>query len=211
MDGLIGELNVYPLQWGDTLSNHDWMPLHINRLLSSKFVAYVCAENRRDEGFTAMLLWFESMKSDPAGALPDDDVQLAQMARFGGDVEAWRRVRAGALYGWRPVQVDGEKAVAGPMLGHPVVAEVANDMFRRKRGRDQSRKAQQVAVQRSRVRAKLKAMKQERLAEADHVVFAVADWLANANLYITDDNVRAALEDVAQVPRVVSFGRGETG
>lgn len=201
---------AYPLKWGETLSNHDWMPLHINRLLSSRFVAYACADDRRGEAFTAMLLWFEAMKQDPAGTLPVDDVELAQMARYGADVASWRLVKDRALYGWRAVHVDGFKARPEQRLGHAVVAEVVADMFRRKRGRDQGREAQKVAVQRSRVRAKLRAMKLLRQADSDHVVAAVTAWLGEHGLFITDDNVRAALEAAAGVPRVVALGRGET-
>lgn len=197
---------LYPLAWGDKLANHEWMPLYVHQLLQSRFVAYACAKGQRAEAFTAILLWCESMKQNPAGTLPDDDVELAHLAGFGADVEGWRAVREGALYGWEHVGITDQPSNAQPRFGHTTVAKIAFDMFKRKRGRDQSREASKLAVHKSRVRAKLKAMKMTRQAESDFVVNSAAEWLRDHDLYITDDNVRAAIEAAAGVPRVVAFG-----
>ncbi|WP_319022291.1 hypothetical protein [Pseudooceanicola spongiae] len=105
---LISETWCYPLQWGDTLSNHDWIPLYINRLLTSDFIAYSVAEGRRADIATALILWSESFKQGPAGTLPDDHVQLAQIARFRSDIEGWNAARDGVLHGWQAKQIDGE-------------------------------------------------------------------------------------------------------
>lgn len=203
----------YPLQYGETLSNHDWIPLYINRLLTSDFVAYACAEGRRGDIGTALILWAESFKQDPAGTLPDDDVQLAQIARFGADVAAWRLVRAGALHGWEACLVDGAPRRVG-RLGHPVIASIAGDMMRRKRGRDASREAGRLASLRHRVKAKIKGLGYRKAHfESDQVVTVVAAFLDDNGLYATDENVRLAMDTAAGIPRTVDMldGRRSPG
>lgn len=204
---------AYPLEWGDTLSNHDWMPFYINRFLSSEFIAHACAANRRDAIGTAIVLWAESFKQDPAGTLPDDDVALAQAARFGADVEGWKAVRDLALWGWQPAHINGDVFRPRPRLGHPVVARIAADMFRRKEGRDASREAGRAANQRHKVRARIRRLGYPKAhAESDQVVQAVADWLDLRNLYVTDENVRLAMDEAAGIPRVVArVGPGQAG
>lgn len=200
---------AYPLEWGDTLSNHDWVPLYVNRLLGSRFVSHAIAEDRRADIGTALLLWSASFAQDPAGTLPDDDIELAQLAKFGADVEAWRKVRKGVLYGWSFCHVDGERmggSGADRRLGHPMIAAICKDMYKRKRGRDQSREAGNVAVLRTRVKAKLKAIGQNRASENPNVVEQLATWLRQFGLYCTEDNVRSGLEAVAGVPKVVGMG-----
>lgn len=196
----------YPLQYGDMLANHEWVPLYIKRLLASDFVAHALAEGRRGDVCDALLLWAASFDQNPAGTLPDDDVVLARLAGYGTDIEGWRAARPGALWGWRPTIIqDGEGK--GDRLGHPVIADIAEDMHKRRKGRDHSREEGLRAQHRTRVKAKLVAMKMSHLAENNHVVTEVAEWLRNAKLYITDDNVRVALEVVAGVPKIVPIER----
>ncbi|MFD1913815.1 DUF1376 domain-containing protein [Halodurantibacterium flavum] len=197
------EFWAYPLQMGDTLSNHEWIPLYVNRLLTSQFVADAIAAGRREDIGTALILWCESFKLDPAGALPDNDVQLARLAGFGSDIEAWLRARPGALYGWRVTHVEGDDRPGRRWLGHEMIARIAVDMHRRKSGRDQAREAGRMAMLRSRVRAKLRSLGRANLADNDHVVATVADWLDKSKLYCTAENVAAGMEEVAGVPRVV--------
>lgn len=205
MDSGIDGFWAYPLRWGETLSNHDWVPLKINRILASSFVRHSVASGRRADIGTALILWCASYREDPAGTLPDDDVELAQIAMFGGDVESWRRVRDGALYGWRRVAIDGESDRSQQRLGHPVIAGIAADMFRRKRGRDASREAGRLATTRSRVRQRIAKLGYPKAhAESEQVIGLVASWLDQNNLYVTDDNVRKAMEFAAGIPRAVS-------
>lgn len=195
---------VYPLHWGDTLSNHDWVPLYINRLLTSRFVARALAQGRRADIGTAVILWCEAFRQDPAGTLPDDDLTLARLAGYGSDLDGWAEARAGALYGWSVVHVEGEAPPGDERrLGHRMIEKIALDMFKRKRGREQSRDAAALALARTRVKKKLVAMGNTRMAENGTVLTAITGWLSEHGLYITDDNVRAALEVAAGVPRVV--------
>lgn len=195
---------TYPLNYGDRLSNHDWVPLYVNRLLTSDFVAYACAEGRRGDLGTAIILWAESFKQDPAGTLPDDDVQLAMIARFGADIEGWRRARAGAMHGWVPVSIDNAEEDDKPRLGHMVIAGIAKDMHNRKAGRDQAREAGRMATLRSRVRKKLVALRYPKgVHGSDHVVQSIAEWLDQTGLFCNDENIRAAMENVIGLPRVV--------
>ncbi|TMV86251.1 DUF1376 domain-containing protein [Thioclava sp. BHET1] len=201
---------LYPLKFGDTLSGHDWMPFYIDKFLRSSFVSHALAEGRRADIATAVLLWSDSFKHDPAGTLPDDDVELARSAGFGADIAAWRAIRDGALYGWEPIDIENAEPRDKPRLGHPFIAEIVVDMHKRKRGREQSRAAGRKATMRSRVRTKLRAMGNARIASADHVVMAIADWLDANDLYLTDDNLRAAMEVVTGVPKVVGgIGSGK--
>lgn len=205
----VTEFWAYPLKYGDKLGNFEWMPLYMDRLLGSHFVSSTIFAGRREDGFTAILLWAASMKCDPAGTLPDDDVDLAQMARFGTDVEGWRRARAGALYGWQPVHIDDAPAGAQPRLGHPVIAEIAADQFKRKRGRERGREVAAWATVKSRVRSKLRDTKNARVADNEHAVEQIAQWLRDNDLYVTAENVRVALEEVMGGPKVVQMGSKE--
>ncbi len=200
---------LYPLAFGDRLSNHDWVPFYVNRFLTSDFVAYAVAEDRRADIGTAMILWAESFKQDPAGTLPDDDVQLAQIARYGRDIEGWRAVRAGALHGWGIVQIPQAEDGDPVRLGHAVIAGIVLDMHKRKSGRDQARENNRLSQLRSRVRAKLVALKYPKhISGNDQVIRTVADWLDVSGLFCSDDNVRAALEAAVGIPRVVDIGAG---
>jgi hypothetical protein len=197
---------IYPLAYGDRLSNHDWIPLYVNRLLTSDFVAYAVAEDRRQDIGTALILWSECFKQDPAGTLPDDDVQLAQIARFGRDIEGWRQAKRGALHGWGVVQIPEADEEDPPRLGHRVIASVAFDMHKRKAGRDQARENNRLSQLRSRVRAKLLALRYpSHVSGSDQVIRAVAEFLDDSALYCSDDNVRVAMEAAVGIPRVVDI------
>lgn len=199
-----GEFWVYPLQYGDRLPNFDWMPLYGERLLSSRFVASAIHARRREDIGTALLLWAASMKQNPAGTLPDDDVELAHLAGFGADVDGWRDARAGlALYGWQPVHVQDMPPKTAPRLAHQVLAEIAVDQFRRKRGRERGREAAAWATAKFRVRSKLREIKHDRIAGNDYAVDQVAQWLRDHDLYVTTENVRCAIETVLGSPKVV--------
>lgn len=72
------------------------MPLDIEALDQSDF-----ADRVSDAEFRAAItLWGKSYHQVPAGSLPDDDVKLAKLSGFGRAVDAWRRVKHGALYGF---------------------------------------------------------------------------------------------------------------
>ena len=203
---------TYPLREGDTLASNEWVELHIHRLLTSRFIAYALREDRRADIGTALILWSECYRQDPAGTLPDDDVELAQLAKFGTDVEAWQRVRAGVMRGWRACHVETAAGYRTDRLGHPFIAEIAERSVKRKKGRAQSRKAAQLAVTRSRVKKKMKEIAGlARMAGSDHAVDSIVTWLDQNHLYVTEDNVRAAAEATGGLLRVVPYRGGEAG
>ena len=205
----VSEFWAYPLRQGDRLQSYEWMPLYTDRLLSSRFVAKAIFAGRREDIGTALLLWSASMKQDPAGTLPDDDVELAQLARFGADVDAWREAREVSLYGWRPVHIDDAPEGAAPRLGHPLIADIARDQFSRKRGRERGREVAAFATMKSRVRTKLREVKQGRIADNDFAVEQIATWLRDNDLYVTAENVRVAMDDVMGGPKVVAMAGRE--
>lgn len=194
---------AYPLTRGQTLSNHDWIPFHVNRFLTSELLGYAIAEGRRGDVATALVLWCESFKQDPAGSLPDDDILLAQLARM--SLAEWREARAVALHGWSPVHVEGMDEGARQRLGHEVIAGIALDMHRRKAGRDTARDAARVANLRYKVRSKLKALGyRKHIWDSQNVVEAVAAFLDNARLNCTDQNLHVAMQEAVGVPRAVT-------
>jgi hypothetical protein len=96
------------------------MPLDVRRLRDSKFAAAVDGESFR----AGVLLWAAAWHERPAGSLPNDDVELAQLAGFGRAVSEWQKVREGALYGWR--------RCSDNRLYHEFLAGVALDSWERK-------------------------------------------------------------------------------
>lgn len=193
-DGCI-EVVVWPLKRGETLSDHDWFPFYGHRFLGSEFLAASIMTGRREDVGTAVILWAESFRQDPAGTLPADPLQLAALARM-PSLEAWEAVAARVLSGWVPVVVEGEGR-AFRRLGHPsLIMPVVEDMRRRKRGRASAREAAQTATRKSRVRAAMRTLGVSKaLIEDDRIVAAVEAHLKGLDLFINPENVRAAMVD----------------
>ncbi|WP_172332645.1 hypothetical protein [Mangrovicoccus sp. HB161399] len=191
-------VHLWPLKKGETLSSHDWFPFYGHRFLGSEFMAAALMDGRREDIGTAVILWTEAMRQDPAGTLPASDVQLASLARF-PSVEAWRKVRAHVLHGWSEVLV--EDVVSGgtvTRLGHlSLVQDIVEDMYRRKRGRDAARSAASLAVTKTRIRKKLAAIGvAEHIAQDSRVIDDLAEHFRRHSLYVTEDNVRDALSEL---------------
>src|SRR5215204_6616482 len=93
------------------LRDFAFMPLDIVRLFGSEFHALA----NDTEWRAGVTLWLKSFHQVPAGSLPNDDVALARLAEFGRDLRSWKKVKTGAMRGWRLCS-DGR-------LYHPVVAE----------------------------------------------------------------------------------------
>ena len=212
-DSDAGELWVYPLKLGWTVADQDWFPLHFHALLGSRFVARACfgGIDGRAAGFTAIRLWCEAFKQDPAGTLPEDDVELAQLAGFGPDVAAWQAMRTAALYGWTPCIVEGEDGRDATRIGHRVVAEQAVFAWNRKWGRKRGREARRLSDVKWKVRQQMtKAKRPGRLVDDDMLVTRIAEWLIRGGLTVTSENVASALAD-AGVPSLVQVSRGGDG
>lgn len=202
---------LYPLRAGETLADSRWVEWHIHRFLGSRFTSLVLAAGRRGDGFTAVLLWSEAFRQDPAGTLPDDDLELCRLAQFGADREAWLAARPLALHGWSPVLVEDDAAGGDPQggrLGHRLIAEVAVRMARRRDGRKAGHDAQRLALARSRIKAKLTELRRPRMAENTVLLTEIAQWLEQHNLFITAENVAAALESLHGIARVVTLQGG---
>jgi hypothetical protein len=204
---------AYPLRFGQTLSSSDWVEFHIHRFLTSRFKAYCLRDGEagRAIGFTALLLWSECYRQDPAGTLPDDDVELAQIAGFGADVAGWQAIRDRALHGWRPCLCDdGIEGVT--RLGHLVIADIAVRTYQRKAGKAAGREAAQMSVSKSRVKKHLMALRNGKAMAGDPAaVEAVARWLETAGLWITEANVAQAAQVVlGYTPvRVITGGKDD--
>lgn len=209
--------DMWPLRRGDTLSNHDWFPFYGHRFLASKFVLQSVMEGRRADIGTAVILWSESMRLDPAGTLPDCDIELASLARF-ATVSEWLEVRDGVMHGWVPVLVEDDRTgEVITRLGHPSFMQgIVEEMHKRKRGRDGAREAAQLSLRRTRIRKKMVDLKvPEHIIKDDRAVTLLAEHFLHSDLYITAENVRAAMIDVlgyaGDVVRFPGQGSGGSG
>jgi hypothetical protein len=97
---------------GTNLRDFPKMMVDVKRLRDSNFGAAVTGEEFR----CGVFLWCAAWHQEPAGSLPDDDIQLAKLSGVGRNQREWKKVRAGALYGFVKCS-DGR-------LYHPVIAEM---------------------------------------------------------------------------------------
>src|SRR5215207_6386344 len=121
------DMEMVPLTAAATLTSSDcdlrdfaFMPLDIVRLFGSEFHAMA----NDGEWRAGVTLWLKSYQQVSAGSLPNDDIALARLAEFGRDLRSWKKVKTGAMRGWRLCS-DGR-------LYHPVVAEKVKEAWRRK-------------------------------------------------------------------------------
>ena len=205
---------LYPLHMGAKLATNDWVEWHFHSFLDSSFVLNMLYEDRRDIIGVAAILWSASYRQDPAGTLPDDDIELAHLAGFGTDIKRWQEVRDRALWGWsRCALIDDDLAepVQGRLGHRKLIASIASRSAMRKDGRKASREQGAMNMMRSRLRHKLTQMGRLKIAENPNLVSAIAKFLTDANLYCNDTNIAAALESVAGIPRVVGIKSGAGG
>jgi len=189
---------IWPLKRGETLSNHDWWPFYGHSFLGSDFLGRAVMEGRRGDIGTALILWSEAMRQDPAGTLPQSDISLAMLARF-SSVDDWRRVRENVLHGWVVVHVEDDRATEPvPRLGNPgLMMEIVMNMNKRRKGRDGARAAAAVSVRKSRIRKKMEDLKVAKsIRDNPDILQRLAEYFEHSDLYITHDNVRRAMADV---------------
>lgn len=99
------------------LRDFPFMPLDVRRFRDSRLVAVRSPE----EVLAAILLWSASWHQQPAASLPNDELELSQLAGYGRAVKEFRRVKEGALHGL-VLCSDGR-------WYHPVVAEKAAEAW----------------------------------------------------------------------------------
>lgn len=75
------------------LRDFQYMELDVRVLRDSRFAAQVSGDAFR----AGVLLWCASWHQVPAGSLPDDDIELANLAGYGRFFKEWRKVRSEAL------------------------------------------------------------------------------------------------------------------
>lgn len=78
------------------LRDFEYMALDVRRLRDSRFAAQVSGDAFR----AGVLLWCAAWHQVPAGSVPDDDIELANLAGYGRFVKEWRKVRDEALIGF---------------------------------------------------------------------------------------------------------------
>ena len=75
------------------LRDFQYMELDVRSLRDSRFAAQVSGDAFR----AGVLLWCAAWHQVPAGSLPDDDIELANLAGYGRFAKEWRKVRDEAL------------------------------------------------------------------------------------------------------------------
>jgi hypothetical protein len=95
------------------LRDFQYMELDVGKLRDSRFSAQVSGDAFR----AGVLLWCAAWHQVPAGSLPDDDIELANLAGYGRFWKEWKKVREEALQGFVKCR-DGR-------LYHKVVCEKA--------------------------------------------------------------------------------------
>jgi hypothetical protein len=78
------------------MSGNTWFPLHLDRLDKSRWwkrASHLARSVNID-------LWKAAYREVPAGSIEDDDFILADIARFGMDVDAFRAVKAEIMEPW---------------------------------------------------------------------------------------------------------------
>lgn len=84
-----------------------------------------------------MTLWLKSWDQQPAGSLPDDDVELCRLAELGRDTKRWKKLKPMALLHWEAAD-DGR-------LYHRVVTEYVTTAWNSKTARQQRTEAARAA------------------------------------------------------------------
>lgn len=200
--------DLHPWPKGTTLDGARFAMVRHHRLLASSWARLARRPENAEGAVVGVLLWFEALRLDPAGVLPDDDEALCDIAGLGGDLERWRRIRPVALYNWMPCLVsvaarpDGFLAIDldDPSsfergLWHPEVHRMAESALGALRSQSAKAAGSSAAAERKRRERVRQKIVTERLCHGhppEDGVAWVADHLAGAGLSITPANVRAA-------------------
>jgi len=103
------------------LRGMDWMPLFGGKLFTSWFATHASEPVL----WTALRLWWVAWLQVPSASLPDDDMELCQLAGLGRDLKKWARMRAAdVLHGFVKC-TDGR-------LYHPTLAPQARVAWERR-------------------------------------------------------------------------------
>jgi hypothetical protein len=116
------------------LTDFPYMELDVRRLRDSKFAASSDGEAFR----AAILLWCASWHQIPAASLPDDDIELSNLAGFGRVVKEWKKVRAEALNGF--VKCSDGRLYHSVIAEKAVAAFAAKEVYAYKKFQDRLRK-----------------------------------------------------------------------
>jgi hypothetical protein len=122
-----------------SLGGNDWFPLYHRRLLKSRWwrIASDVARSRNVD------LWCHAFEELPAGSLPDDDLELADLAGFGRDMAAFVALKSEILAPWTLCN-DGR-------WYHPALCEVVLEVWERTDERRRKERQRQ-AAHRARIR-----------------------------------------------------------
>lgn len=162
------------------LQNFQDMSLEVARLRDSDFRRL----STGDEFKAGVVLWCAAWHQKPAGSLPDDDTELADLAAIGTGkpaVRAWQRLRAMALRGWVKCS-DGR-------LYHPRLAQKAVGAWKAKQ-------------------ARIEASWKGRLASLAKAIAAEKDPNRKAHLQTDHDQLLREMQQALSLPPTAPPSRG---
>lgn len=188
------EIEIYPLERGMMLAGLEWWPFYGHRFEQSDLYVRAVASGRLDWIGGALLLWNACMRQDPCGTAENDPLYLAHMVRM--SVASWSEIAPEILRGWRVVQVATPDGGDVERITHPVIRDVAKEQFRRTQAFKAGRASQGERKRRSRLIAKMTEMHvPPGIVGSGQTVGQILDYLTRADLYLTDQNIRAALSE----------------
>lgn len=163
-------LPEYPLGNSDRLTTHYFLAWHFDRWLNSELRLTASPAVRG----LAFDLFNIAQRQTPVGTLPDDNRQLAALLLL--DVTSWERYRAetpSPLHSWRPCLCEGGLV----RLMHPVVLEVIEDAFGRRRKHEQDAEKAREAKRLHRLREAVAEIGTKRMAADDAMMERLDAWL----------------------------------
>lgn len=162
------------------LRDFPFLPVDIARLFNSEFHA----RSDDDVWRAGVTLWLKSFHQVPAGSVPDDDMALARLAELGRDVRTWKKLRAGALYGWIKCS-DGR-------WYHPVVAEKAREAWNGK-------KAQRARTAKARMQALITRLSQAKDGfDAASIEDSIQSLLADLSQLLSQNEFNSVAHSVTE-------------
>lgn len=181
-------LDLYPIPLGQGLKG-SWFQFDFRVFNENTWARKVPAE----AGWFGLRLMMRAPAQATAGTLPDDDIELADLAGFGRDVEGWRRLRPDALAEWRRVlcsnDLEDEVRLAHPWLTAAIVAAV-NGVEKLRDGREEANLRKRLERLRNAMR---RVGLTERAVMDAHLQQRLLDWLDGNGLTMRQAHVRDGL------------------
>lgn len=165
-------LPEYPFGNDDRLTSHYFLPWHFDRWLNSELRLTASPAVRG----LAVDLYSISQRQTPVGTLPDDNRQLSALLLL--DLATWERFRnetPSPLHSWRPCLCEGGVI----RLMHPVVTEMIEDAFGRRKAHQEAAQRAVEAKRLARLREQVARIGSKRMADDGTLIERLDLWLVD--------------------------------